>query len=603
MSMSPPTAFPSAFLRCVPASNRKSAFRPSTSADTASPPRCGLHGAGPERCTAAARDPALRRRLRRPRPSRFGRCRGDHGPAQRQSALPRSRSSPRIPSSPSRAADSPPSKPARRSRPTWFWLAPSAPCPCTIRLRAEMIRVADGTQVWVEDLLVDRNRVAGLETELVNRLVFRLAAPAPISKQRYSGNRIDSSGFREPSPPRSSPERSLVHLGRRRPGKRQQPPAAAKPTRSSSALIMNGRPWSATACRMDCSICLRATELDPSLIEARVDLVESLRRAGLLRLHVPRRCGRYCASHRRLRSPTSSVRAEADSARARLGPVPCGPRSAGGALRLLALRPSAPRPVDHPRPLHVRAQPPPLWRSHRSAPRRHSARSLCPVAPCPPRLGAAPCRQRQQQASTRSASTLRQFPEHAGANLYGAIILAFNGEAARAASARRRHSRSGSPTSISRPRSTPMLWPVPGRADEARAILERLQWLGRERFLLRAFTPGRLPGPGRSRCRARRTPHSPTRSAARGSSRCSPIRASSPSRTGRSSFRCAPSSTAWKLNRQAPASHNRTLILPAHPSKCPPFGRSLLVNQVTRQPRHAGVHFGSLHQEIKIYAR
>ena len=28
-----------------------------------------------------------------------------------------------------------------------------------------------------------------------------------------------------------------------------------------------------------------------------------------------------------------------------------------------------------------------------------------------------------------------------------------------------------------------------GRADEARAILERLQWLGRERFLLRAFTP------------------------------------------------------------------------------------------------------------------
>ena len=28
-----------------------------------------------------------------------------------------------------------------------------------------------------------------------------------------------------------------------------------------------------------------------------------------------------------------------------------------------------------------------------------------------------------------------------------------------------------------------------GRADEARTILERLQWLGRERFLLRAFTP------------------------------------------------------------------------------------------------------------------
>jgi hypothetical protein len=28
-----------------------------------------------------------------------------------------------------------------------------------------------------------------------------------------------------------------------------------------------------------------------------------------------------------------------------------------------------------------------------------------------------------------------------------------------------------------------------GRGDEARTILERLQWLSRERFLLRAFTP------------------------------------------------------------------------------------------------------------------
>ena len=39
-----------------------------------------------------------------------------------------------------------------------------------------MILVREGTQIWVEDLLVERSRVAGLETEMVNRLVFRLGS-------------------------------------------------------------------------------------------------------------------------------------------------------------------------------------------------------------------------------------------------------------------------------------------------------------------------------------------------------------------------------------------------------------------------------------------
>jgi DNA-binding winged helix-turn-helix (wHTH) protein len=46
--------------------------------------------------------------------------------------------------------------------------------PSHFRLRAEMIRVQDGAQIWVEDLLVERSRIAGLESELVNCLVFRL---------------------------------------------------------------------------------------------------------------------------------------------------------------------------------------------------------------------------------------------------------------------------------------------------------------------------------------------------------------------------------------------------------------------------------------------
>jgi DNA-binding winged helix-turn-helix (wHTH) protein len=45
-------------------------------------------------------------------------------------------------------------------------------------LRAEMIRVEDGAQIWVEDLLVERDSIAGLESELANRLVFRLNSGA-----------------------------------------------------------------------------------------------------------------------------------------------------------------------------------------------------------------------------------------------------------------------------------------------------------------------------------------------------------------------------------------------------------------------------------------
>ena len=42
------------------------------------------------------------------------------------------------------------------------------------RLRVEMIRVADGVQIWVEDLLVDREKVAGIENDLATRLDFRV---------------------------------------------------------------------------------------------------------------------------------------------------------------------------------------------------------------------------------------------------------------------------------------------------------------------------------------------------------------------------------------------------------------------------------------------
>ncbi len=62
--------------------------------------------------------------------------------------------------------------------------------PMHYRLRAEMIRVEDGTQIWVEDLLVERSRIAGLETELVDRLAFRLNSGHPRIPRLFQENRF-----------------------------------------------------------------------------------------------------------------------------------------------------------------------------------------------------------------------------------------------------------------------------------------------------------------------------------------------------------------------------------------------------------------------------
>jgi len=57
--------------------------------------------------------------------------------------------------------------------------------PAHFRLRAEMIRVSDGTQIWVEDMLVAQERSANLESELAHRLFIRLsAADWIVSRER-----------------------------------------------------------------------------------------------------------------------------------------------------------------------------------------------------------------------------------------------------------------------------------------------------------------------------------------------------------------------------------------------------------------------------------
>jgi tetratricopeptide (TPR) repeat protein len=80
------------------------------------------------------------------------------------------------------------------------------------------------------------------------------------------------------------------------------------------------------------------------------------------------------------------------------------------------------------------------------------------------------------------------FPGHAGAALYGAIILAYNREAGEATSLAEGLAYQTPYFDLATAVHAYTL-ACASRKDEARLLVERLQWLSRERFVLGSFTP------------------------------------------------------------------------------------------------------------------
>ncbi len=81
---------------------------------------------------------------------------------------------------------------------------------------------------------------------------------------------------------------------------------------------------------------------------------------------------------------------------------------------------------------------------------------------------------------------ISQFTEHDGAHLYGAMILAHNGEAARAVELARALTARSAHFDLATSAHAYAL-ACAGRKEEARTLLERLQWLSRERFVMNTF--------------------------------------------------------------------------------------------------------------------
>ena len=361
--------------------------------------------------------------------------------------------------------------------------------PLHFRLRAEMIRVEDGAQIWVEDLIVPRGRIAGLESELGDRLAFRLHSGAlSISAAAATGTELD----------RGSQDGGLALWN----GKDSASPPGSNCREAYELYQRAHHEWQTLQRhRMQDSLqhLLRATELDPSLIAAKVDLAHLCVTqafygfmSSAVAADLVRRAAESCPAigsgpwtgHP---APGSSLRAEAMLPA--LGWIDFHvDRDLPAALR--AFSRSAHLPHD---PWITRARSMLALSRHRFAEAFELLRAALGQDPFAPWLHAglawALHLAGQADESVRQfRQTLALFPEHEGAALYGAMILAFNGDTARA---------------VELAQGLVQRWPYfdlasavhayalacAGRADEARAILERLDWLSRERFVLNSFHP------------------------------------------------------------------------------------------------------------------
>ncbi len=325
------------------------------------------------------------------------------------------------------------------------------------RLRAQMIRVADGSEVWVEDRLVERTRLAGLETELFRLAVFR----------------IKETAFSIPASAKHSEEHEL-------------PPWR----REAYEIFLRARhEWqSLERHRMQDALqhLLRAVELDPALVAARVDLAH----LGVTQAFYGFMSPAVAADLvRKAADSAPDLASGASAVQPALGWIHFHfDRDLPAALRSFAQ--SAHLPHD---PWITRARSLFALSRHRFDEAINELQAAIEIDPWSAWLQArlAWAHHLAGDASTSIGlvrAALDRFPHHEGAQLYGAIILAFHGEAGRAIE-----------LAQGLTQRLPYFDPaaavhayalaIAGRADEARNILERLQWLGRERYTINAFAP------------------------------------------------------------------------------------------------------------------
>jgi TolB-like protein/tetratricopeptide (TPR) repeat protein len=415
--------------------------------------------------------------------------------------------------------------------------------PAHFRLRAEMILVEDGTQIWVEDLLVDRSRFAGLESELVNRLTFRLftggipgtgyrgsqesiSVSSPVSwamsdlsqqtaTRRHTASRPEISRYHEtPSQEWNAGGLSISAAAepfverRKRTGRREAYEIYQRGHHEWQTLQRH---------RMQDGLQLltRAIELDPSLIAARVDLVNLCIAQSFYGFMPPTVAADLVRRTAELGPTATGIHGK----RAAHSGAPATGLGRWGEISIPDLPPGAEAilpalgwisfHVDHDLPAALHAfsvtahlpHDPSITRlrvmfalsRHRFDEAIGILRNALQMDPYSPALHArlAWALHLASQAGESVECirrTLALFPEDEISLSYGTVILAFNGDTAQATEIAQSLVQRSPQFDIASAVHAYAL-ACAGLHDEARAILERLQWLSRERFVLSSFTP------------------------------------------------------------------------------------------------------------------
>jgi DNA-binding winged helix-turn-helix (wHTH) protein/tetratricopeptide (TPR) repeat protein len=341
------------------------------------------------------------------------------------------------------------------------------------RLRAEMIRVPDGVQIWVEDVLGPHTWTGEIEKELLLRLYHRIGV-VPRGDRSLLPAR-ESIGLEISATASYSEEEHVL----------QQ--------REAYETYLRGHfEWQTLhRHRMQDGLqhLLRAIELDPSLIPAKVDLAHLCVTQAFYGFMPPGVAADH--AHRAAESIPDYQR-RAPMLLPALGWIQFHyDRDLAAARQAFSL--SADLPHD---PWVTRARSMFAVSRHRFAEAIGLLRGAIRLDPFSPwlqgRLAWALHLDGQAAESVELAkSALSLFPEHEFIGFYGALILAHNGEAARANQVAQELAQRLPHFDLAAAAHAYTL-ACAGRKDEARVILERLQWLSRERFLLNSFTPAVL---------------------------------------------------------------------------------------------------------------
>ena len=346
------------------------------------------------------------------------------------------------------------------------------PLPSQYRLRAEMIRVPDAVQVWTEDVLVPRRRTAGLELELATRLNFRLnaalptriAAAPPVKSDGLSIAAAAENGAANGYDVDGAQRLQAYHLFQSAHDEWRNP--RDRPKRDGVEHL------------------IRAIELDPSLIGARVDLV-NLCVAHAVYGYMPP--AEAAAIARSAAESGGDIDGRAAAILPALGWISFYyDGNLPDALQAFALSAQLPHDawVTRARSFFALSR-------HRFPEAVGLLRDAIALDPFSPLLHARLAwalhlagEARESLAQARRA--LEQFPQNASANFYGALILAYNDDARRDAEiARDLEARMpGLDIAVS---ARGYALARAGQIQEAREALAQVEWRARERFALTGF--------------------------------------------------------------------------------------------------------------------